>query len=278
MLPLVFLVLWLSSTGYATSVRREPQYSPAISMNHEPTTYASASEMSPYPQHLDLDTLKNIPLVILNPQTPLQVNMIRGENMPDLYKSLTPERIMKLLRAASSNSARQKSFSQQAESPRQAKSLNFDSSQTRSTFSLPLGGQHSFIPQMPSGSIARPFHTHPPSMGWQQRFRNSFSNMFSFTKPLSGMSTANRPIFMPYHQNGFHPPGSFSPFQQHLHHTPTNAWNQFQPAYSLPSDFSAASSFSQPTKLQLGNYFNPFRHNAAPQQHFGAIWPCRDLL
>ncbi|GFS39917.1 uncharacterized protein TNIN_1661 [Trichonephila inaurata madagascariensis] len=268
MVPLVFLVLLFSSTVYATSVRREPQYSPAISMNHEPTIYASASEMSPYPQHLDLDTLKNMPLVILNPQTPLQVNMIRGENMPDLYKSLTPERIMKLLGAAASNSARQKSFSQQTESPRQAKSLNFDSSQTSSTFSFPLSGHHSFIPQMPSGSISRPFHTHPPSMGWQQRFRNSFSNMFPFTKPLTGMSTANRPIFMPHHQNGFHQPDSFIPFQQHLYHAPTNAWNQFQPAHSLPAEFSTASSFSQPTKLQLGSYFNPFRHRA-PQQHFG---------
>ncbi|GFU06381.1 uncharacterized protein NPIL_41421 [Nephila pilipes] len=269
MMPLVFLVLLISSTGFATSVRREPQYSPAISMHHEPTIYASASEMSPYPQHLDLDTLKNLPLVILNPQTPLKVKMIRGENMPDIYRTLTPERIRKLLRSATTHSSRQRPPSSEAESPRQAKSLHFDSSQTRSAFSLPFSGHRSFIPRMPSSSIDRPFHTHPSGAGWQQRFRNSFSNMFSFAKPFSGMTTANRPTFMSLHQNGFHQPGSFGPFQQQFHPAPINTWNQFQPAHSLPQDFSTASSFSQPTKLQLGSYFNPFRHGAAPQQHFG---------
>ncbi|GBO18282.1 hypothetical protein AVEN_36400-1 [Araneus ventricosus] len=269
MMTSVLLILLISSGGcLAEDLRMEPEYSPASPMHSEPM-YASASEMSPYPQHLDLDTLKNMPLVILHPRTPIKLKMIRGENMQDVYKSLTPERIIKLLKSAASSYSEESNPTPKKASLREAKNINFGSSQARSVFSLPFGGHQRLLPSS-SNLFSIPFLPHQTGGGWQQRFRNSFSNMFSFAKPFSGMAATNRPVFVPSSQPGFQIPGSYTPFQQPFNSQPSGMWNQFQPAHSLsPGDFSTADSFAHPTKLQLGSYFNPYHHNPMHQQQFG---------
>ncbi|CAL1299969.1 unnamed protein product [Larinioides sclopetarius] len=264
------LILLMSSVGcLSEDLRQEPKYSPASPLHSEPM-YASASEMSPYPQHLDLDTLNNMPLVILHPRTPIKLKMIRGENMQDVYKSLTPERIVKLLKSAASSYSEEYNPAPKKASFREARNLNLGSSQARSIFSLPFGGHQRLLPAS-SNLFSRPFLPHQAGGGWQQRFKNSFSNMFSFAKPFGGMAATNRPVFVPSSQSGFQIPGSYSSFQQQFNSHPSGMWNQFQQAHSLsPGEFSTAASFANPTKLQLGSYFNPYHHNPMyQQQQFG---------
>ncbi|XP_055940497.1 uncharacterized protein LOC129971052 [Argiope bruennichi] len=270
MMMLVFLILLTSWTECLhADVGMEPEYSPASSLHIEPTLYASASEMSPYPRHLDIDALKNMPLVILHSRTPIKLKMIRGENMQDVHKSLTPERIIKLLKSAASSYSEESKSTPKKASLREAKNIHFDSSQARSLFSLPLGGHQSLLPSS-SNLFSRPFVAHETGSGWQQRFRNSFSNMFSFAKPFSGMAATNRPVFMSSPQPNFQIPGSYNPFQQPFHSYPSGMWNQFQPVHSFSSgDFSTAASVSNPAKLQLGSYFNPYHHSAIHQGQLG---------
>ncbi|GIZ04890.1 uncharacterized protein CEXT_319851 [Caerostris extrusa] len=56
----------------------------------------------------------------------------------------------------------------------------------------------------------------------------------------------------------------------HFIRVPQNMFNQFQQVHPLQQEqFASAASYGHPTKLQLGSYFNPFRHGPLSHHQYG---------
>ncbi|KFM82399.1 hypothetical protein X975_25900, partial [Stegodyphus mimosarum] len=237
-------------------------------------TVSHQNKESPFPRHLDISSLRNMPLIVLQPKTPIRFQHLPGDN---LQKSLNPNRIMELLKSATSNLPTSVSHPLPRQSRRQNRNMNLATNHPhQTTVTLPSNNHQSFSHRFQK----IPVNQEPRSLvssstdGWFHRFRNSFSNALPLNKPQhanffhTAMQSTNTPVFYPFsnplHGALHHYPGVNQQFQSHHFR---NIWRPFQPPNM---DFSSAASYVHPTRIFYGNRpaFNPFRHNVIPQQYF----------
>ncbi|KAG8175745.1 hypothetical protein JTE90_028030 [Oedothorax gibbosus] len=162
---------------------------------------------------------------------------------------------------------------------RQAKQMNIGAtSRIRSLFNIPFYHGQGFIPRSPlGGNIFHGINSNSP--GWQQMFKNTFSNLFSFGRPnqmlpyggIAPAASKNNPAFVPYPQYAH---AGYNPYLQQAAHAP-NVWAQYQPQPQFPvEDLSNSASYGQPARLPLGSTFNPYQ---VPHQQVGPIQFGSDL-
>ncbi|XP_035228404.1 uncharacterized protein LOC118200551 [Stegodyphus dumicola] len=246
--------------------------------NKKLRTVSHHNEESPFPRHLDINSLRNMPLIVLQPNTPIRFQLLPGDNLSNLQKSLNPNRIMELLKSATSSLPTSVSNPLPRQTRRQNRNMNLAANHPyQTTVTLPSNNHQSFshrFQKIPVNQEPRSLLS-PSTDGWFHRFKNSFSNALPLNKPQhanffhTAMPSTNTPVFYPFTNplNGAlnHYPGVNQQIQSHHF---GNIRRPFQPPIM---DFSSAASYVHPTRIFYGNRpaFNPFRHNVIPQQYFG---------
>lgn len=265
---LFLLVLLMTGHSIASEVEEgEIIYSSADSLHDLEDGGPESPSKS---HHLKLESLEeeDTPLVVIQPS-----QEIADRSDDDIVKD-----IVELIQAVSSSGEEEGSSPKLTS--REAKQLNLGATgRIRSLFNIPFNHGQGFVPRTPLGSnIFSSINFNNPATGWQQRFKNTFSNLFSFGSspnqmlPYGGIGMAastNNPSFLPYPQQGH---VNYNPYMQPPH--AQNMWHQFQASQPQQmEDLSNAASYGHPTRLQLGNTFNPFnipQQQFVPQQQFGA--------
>lgn len=240
---------------------------------------SSASEPhtnSVFPNTLDISSLHNMPLIILHPRTPINFQMMPGEDIESIRKSLSPSKILELIQAATGVvPAKSLPPNPHQGENREARNRNLNQRQPQPSTNRPVSSHsesHSHIPALPR-SVMNPNSNN----GWFQRFRGSFSNMFPMMKPSKdnpfhlGLPSFNLPVFIPQ-QGMMH--GTISPFSlgsfQQFQNLPWRQMNFHTPSIVPHGDLSADASHMAPLRMMFGNpHLNHFRPGPFSHHSFG---------